>query len=206
MALEDFTTYTEDDDNSRYVVTANKIAVTLVNRSDNNQHVWDDKGVDYFDGDFVHSVKITVTFAAGGILSCWCLGNVIDGLIPAASNLWVDWYNNAIRLVEQYSDSFATDTSITLTLGDPYYLTIERDESVGTYGTLYCYIYDDEAQTSLVDTLVVTLHTKADWRYVFGTVGFESGTGTISGDIENLNLDAGIGVAGYINLPLLGVG
>ena len=51
MAIEDFSTYTETDPNSKIAVTSSKIDVSAIDRGD-NAYVYDDKGSNFFDGDF----------------------------------------------------------------------------------------------------------------------------------------------------------
>ncbi|MCL4873868.1 hypothetical protein KJ039_07295 [bacterium] len=95
---------------------------------------------------------------------------------------------NKIILEETTSSGdIATDT-YTCEQGKIYYLEIERDEAVGTYGTLYCRIYDDEARTNLVDTLSLTLRAAQDLRYVYALNTYESGT-SATGMAMGLSLD-----------------
>ena len=70
-----------------------------------------------------------------------------------------------------------------------YYCEIERDESTGTYGTLLCRIYSDESRSTLVDTLSVTLHKKADFRTVYAVSSFYNNYNRpYSQNIKNLDL------------------
>lgn len=95
----------------------------------------------------------------------------------------------SLTLQETNGSSDTTDQSSELSTDTNYYLTINRNESEGTYGKLYCYIYSDSIRSTLVDTLTVTLTEKQDFRYLFGSTSYDSATGgkAYSGTISNLN-------------------
>ena len=198
MALQDFTTYTEVDPNSRYTATSTKIDVAGLDRSE-DAYVYKDYGVNFFAGDFTHKITAYIGSASqnGGFLRmAWGLANALNdvsGLRGAAEN-YLECYitkndasNRTINIAEYYGSN-GVDTSINLSLDTPYYLTIVRDEAVGTYGTLYCYIYSDSARTTLVDTLTITLRAKVDFRYLYGANSFNNSTSGLAftGYVENL--------------------
>lgn len=93
-----------------------------------------------------------------------------------------------IILEEGIADSIIETDEFAGEQGKIYYLEIERDEGVGTFGTLYCRIYDDEARTNLVDTLSLTLRANQDLRYVYALNTYESGT-SATGMATGLSLD-----------------
>ena len=55
IANEDYTTYTENDSNGRFAVTANKITVTGLAKNE-DANIYYDFGADYFSGDFNHEL------------------------------------------------------------------------------------------------------------------------------------------------------
>jgi hypothetical protein len=74
-------------------------------------------------------------------------------------------------------------------------VTGDLNSSVGTYGTLYAYIYDTSAHrlaggsTGLLSTLSLTLHTSTTWRYLYGASSWNgSYSGTTSGSVQNLTI------------------
>lgn len=201
MAVEDFTTYTEVDPNSKVAPLSTEIQVRALQK---NQiaYVYDDKGVDHFDGDFEHLITIVpISGDTGNALSLtWVLSNYVgtqqDHADTSQSYLYVQHNNNhstnerRIVLGEVDSGSATAESYVFVPL-DTKYLKIVRDEAVGTYGTLYCYIYSDAERTTLITTLSVTLNSsKKDFRYLYGVMSREHATETfdIDFDVENLDI------------------
>lgn len=202
MAFEDFSTYTEVDPNSKIGKGTRRITFTDIERNV-LAYVNSDKGVNFFDGSFIHLITFNVSASSGNeVISPWVMSNDIDGsfdLFNPANNFSafkVRLENPqgvfSIDLVEIDSGGNGwTSGSYTLTLGTTYYLKIVRDESVGTYGNLKCYIYDDAGRTNLLATLTITLHvSKKDFRYIFPLLSYEAGPGgfTSTGYTEDLEL------------------
>ncbi len=104
----------------------------------------------------------------------------------------------SLTLQETNGAADTTDQSSELSTDTDYYLKVTRDESEGTYGKLYCYIYSDSVRLTLVDTLTVTLTEKQDFRYQFGSISHDGTTGgkAWSGTISNLGE--------YYNIPING--
>lgn len=205
MAVENFTTYTEVDPNSRISKTATKVTWTLLTR-DEDAYVYLDKDADYFNGDFtIYLTHRTTAVSASGtrVLGCWSLTNTIDDLwgIYVANGDWLAVLAGqtlggagapTLWLVEcdggsQYG---SPANPYEIALNTDYYLTVIRDESVGTYGTLYLYIYSDASRTTLLDTQTLTLHAKVDFRYIYAIQTQDTDTATLthSGYTENLEL------------------
>ena len=196
MATEDFTTYTEVDPNTHITKTASKITWAGLSAVE-DAYVYKDFGVNYFNGDFTHLITAKLTAAtADGRAYLWALTNAVNdmkGIEDAGdSYLAIFLYGTGsaynLYIEECNSGSIGQDSSVIL-LNTIYYLKIVRDESVGTYGTFYCYIYSDEARTTLLDTITQTLKTsKKDYRYLFATNTRNSGIAgrTASGYCENL--------------------
>lgn len=195
---ENFLTYTEEDPNSRITVTSTKVTFASLTAQE-DAYVYKDKGADSFSGNFVHLITVKLTAAdSDGRAYVWALTNTVDDMKAiddgGGSFLAVFLYRYEavyyLYLASCDSGTVSTDT-YTISLNTPYYLKIVRDESVGTYGTIYCYVYSDSARTTLIDTLIITLGTsKKDYRYIFGVNTRNSGISgrTISGYCENLIL------------------
>jgi len=197
MAKEDFTTYTEVDPNSRITKTADRVTWTDLTRKE-DAYVYKDKGVDHFNGDFEHLITIYLDAATTGgrTGALWGLTNIVDdekGIADANEDeLLVFFYYDGTDhwiYLREYHGGVATTDRCVCALDTPYYLKIKRDESIGTYGRLYCYIYSNPERTTLVDTLQVDLHAKIDFRYIFSIQTYrDEASGTISGYSENLDL------------------
>jgi hypothetical protein len=205
---EDFSAYTEYDEGSDITKTADRITFTNAETRDDTFYVYDDKGAGHFDGDFEHREKVLESVHnTAAVLVSWIVANAVADLYALIganeSCLSFFLYHDAggyyMRLRERDSATSYTDEYQDFSLSTVYYLQIERDESVGTYGTIYAYIatsnyYSDGG--SLVDTLSVTLHTsKKDYRYVYGLSGYDSSKGigyTATGYVELLDLQEAV--------------
>jgi hypothetical protein len=173
--VEDFSGYTETDPNSEITVTSTKITGTNFRRPQ-SAYVYKDKGADHFNADFEHFLTAYLASISTGNASFWILSNYVGNAVNQKANTnahlrgCIDHGGGTpiMQLVEwadpsEYADNYAIST------GTPYYLKVKRDESVGTYGTAYIYIYSDSSRTTLLDTLSLTLHVaKRDYRYIYG--------------------------------------
>lgn len=193
MAIEDFTTYTEDDPNSRITVTATKVSwAGLLNNEEG--YVYADKGVNYYSGDFefqftIRSISSGVPGSVGSNQpTFWSLANLVDSYndIYVANGdyliLLVGWSTGVwpyLVLQECSGGTLYGDSPVTfqISVDTEYYITIKRDESVGDFGTLYCYVYTNFARTNLVHTFTITLHSsKKDFRYLYALQSRNTGS------------------------------
>lgn len=213
MATEDLTTYTESDPSSVLTVTPDRASVSSLGETE--FHLTRDCGADHFDGDFEHRFKYLYSAQSGSAKWVpWQLSNTADSnkdIQDASGDALSAWgLVNLIRILEVVSGSASYSDSDALSADTVYYLRIKRDETVGTYGTLYCYIatggYDDDGG-SLFDTVTLTLGEKEDFRYV-GIVSREAGFGggTISGYMEDLDLGEAAAATGVALTPVCVIG
>lgn len=198
---EDFTTYTEYDEGNDITVTTDRLTLTNLDTDADTFWVYDDKGAAHFDADFEHLEKVYLSSTA---TNCHCVhwmlandvGDLKDIKDASGSCLAAFWYDSGSELILAYEVDAGTaysDASSALSLSTVYYLEIERDEAVGTYGTLYIRIATTDYYGNggnLVDTLSVALHTaKRDFRYVYGVTGYDSGVSRlVTGYVELLDL------------------
>jgi len=206
MAYVDYTTLTEVDPNNRIGVATNTLTATSLTRNE-SAYVYDDKTAAHFDGDFEHLMDCQSTASGSlALASVWALTNVIDDLggiyVASGDFLSLQFLDNStvlqLKLVEVDGGNFYNDF-YTPSSSTRYYCKIKRVEGTGTYGTIYCYIYDDSGRTNLVDTLSVALHTsKKDFRYLFGMSSWDSSSAaTMSCDSRNLDLQEADGSPWY---------
>ncbi|MCK5611928.1 hypothetical protein KAR91_59210 [Candidatus Pacearchaeota archaeon] len=194
MSLEDYTIGIKLDANNRYTVTTNKIAVAGLLRNEPDEYVALDKGVAFFDGNFNHKFQTKVTASTGGQVYPWALANTLDDFLPLNDVLGLQVRSGQVFLVEKDGGILYFDSSTTLIINTQYYHTIVRDEAIGSFGQLQCFIYDDAIRTNLIDVLTLALHVKEDWRYVYGVMApASSGINFITADIENLDLGLAVG-------------
>jgi len=194
---EDFSGYDETDPDTTITKTATKVTFTALEKN-SDAYVYKDKTANYFAGSLEHIVKFYYDAADdGGFSSGWTLANLVDdwkGITDASGDLLSLRFANPggdtkLVLNEVDGGTEYTDTLDPASFDTPYYIKIVRDESVGTYGTLYAYIYSDEILETLLDTLTLTLHTsKKDYQYIYATQSVNAGDAnkTNTGYVENL--------------------
>ncbi|KKN78432.1 hypothetical protein LCGC14_0349640 [marine sediment metagenome] len=212
MAVQDFTTYTEVDPNSRIAVSASRVTWTGITANE-DAYVYRDFGVKHFAGNFVSYLTINTTASAQtSEMFPWAMTNSLDdikGIADASGNLLCVRLTNPsspdeLRIViqEYYGGTQAESAAFyTLTRGTNYYLKIRRDEDVGTYGTFYCDVFPNSSRVAgeALANLTITLHAaKIDYRYVHGAITRDNNVNnTQSGysqDLQVINLVH----AGYI--------
>jgi hypothetical protein len=177
--LEDYTGYTEVDGGSDITVGANLLTVSSMSRSVDSWVV-SDKDAGHFSGDFTHLLRTQSQSAssAGGRAGVWAIANAVEEIITllGADAQVVRWQNRtSLRVIEANGGSTINDSSTSLSLDTNYYLTVDRDESEGTYGELTVEIDDSSDRASPVDTLSVTLTEKQDFRYIYGLASVNTG-------------------------------
>lgn len=197
---QDFTDYIEADPNSRIAVAKREITFEDLTR---NEDAWVryNFGTGYFSGNFQHQVVVAATgHLDAGIVAVWALTNIIDDLVGIdtasgdylAVELLYDTGASKYKLrIEEVDGGTPYTDDYEISVDTDYYLTISRDESVGTYGTLYCYIYSDAERTTLLDTLSLALHTsKKDFTHLFALNTYNSGDAakTLDGKIADLKI------------------
>lgn len=191
MVTEDFTTWTETDPGDDITVTSTKVDFNLPRNV--ISYVYSDKGAGHFDGDFEHLFELYIDSYGNGMVATWMLSNQIAPIVTQNNHIEL-WIHNSglVGLREEYSSTDYSDTTISCNVDTLYYLKIKRDEAVGTYGTIYCYIYSDASRETLVDTLSVALHEKIDWQYIYAVCGRnDSLTENVVAYVQNMDLQEG---------------
>ena len=221
MSAENFNTFLETDPGSVIARTSSRVTWTDMEARQDNSHVSLDKGVAFFDDSFVHTLTISLTASEKAVSKVfyWAMTNDLDdfqGLLDNSKDglfLRCTHPNSpdvpVLRLIELDSGSVdSSGTEFNLTAGVIYYLTITRDETIGSFGDLICKIYSDAARTTLLDTLTANLNVKTDFRYVMvgQSEGAPSGGSTIkkqTGYSEDLDLEVSDGSSSGGATPLL---
>lgn len=193
-AFEDFTTYTEVDPNTKIAVTSTRVTWTAMSSAD-SARVYKDMGAAHFDASFTHLWELSLdgatTDGTGGY--GWAVANVsnlagpgstVDHLrvrISDEGSLWLlTW--------EMFSTTATQDFDSGMSYNTVYYCKTVRDEAVGTFGTLYNYVYSDSGRTTLINTETVTLHGNVDFQYLYAMTGQGSGVNSMQGFVQNFDL------------------
>lgn len=205
MAIENFGDYTEVDEQDVITVTSNKIDFANSNTRTYKGYVYKDKGENHFDGDFEHLIEFYESanedYSLHGI---WTLANMVGDLneILGASEsaLLMYLYSDAevFKLLEFDSGSQSEDVD-NYSLSTLYYVKVSRDDDAGTYGTLYCYVYDDAERTNLIFDLAVPLNTsKKDFQYIYGHISYDDNKvqdPIETGYQQNFDLQEAVGIS-----------
>jgi hypothetical protein len=202
MSYEDFTTFTEVDvAGDRIQKTANHID-HLAYRNETT-YLYKDYGASHF-GDFEHRIKVkAATTGTYGLGIVWMLGNDL-GNVKALHDanktfVYLSFYYLSYLYINLYETNLGTDYYDSNTggfgLGDWVYAKIVKS---GT--SLTAYLYSDSSYSTLVDTLVLTLHADHSFRYLYGCDTYNGGSNLyITTDIENFDIGEVVGFIPYPN-------
>jgi len=191
--VENFLTYTEEDDNNKLTVTATKAEGADVDR-DIDVWLYADKGSDYFDAldiDFeIYVASTSLDGGTGGIaITNTANKSVADFADTDISVLAMrEGADYKLKLWRGYNvdDDAYTGSSNTL-----YYCTLSRaagNDSVSVP------IYSDVGRTDLLGTITVVGFGTTKYQYVYGFVNInaiQSGK-DFDGYVQNLDLTGGV--------------
>ncbi len=193
MAAENFNLFTKSDAPGRLTVTSSRVTWTDMLSGDDQVFMSLDKGAGFFDGSFVHTLTISHTASekAVSFSNVWVMSNdLLDtkGLRDGGKDaLYIQvMHPNSpdvptLTLVEVDGGTGFSDPTggFNLTFGVTLYLTITRDETVGSFGEIKLQVYSDAQRAILVETQSFNLHSsKKDFRYVMVAVSEDSTFGT----------------------------
>lgn len=199
---ENLTTYTESDALNRLTETASRVTWTDMDRGDDQIYLYKDKGVDFFDEDFMHFFTVKQTGDSrtfdGGVVGAWGVTNNLNdmlGIVGANQDAFFLIFSNPsgdrrqLKIWQINGGSSSFSSAFDITEGVPYYIIMYRNDSFTTYGKIYAYIYSDAARTILLDTLSITIQSsKKDFRYIQLATSYDLTTDTVTGYTEDVDL------------------
>lgn len=196
---QDLTTYTEVDPATDLTVTTSRVTASTLARNV-DAYLYRDFGTNYFAADFTVYADFSITTgnSGAGIVPIIAFTNTLNDLKgirdALGDELHCTLFNNG-ALYQIYigvSDSIGILTdSIDISLNTIYYIKFYRDESVGTYGTLYLKLYTSSANrdsdTGAI-TRSITLRSNIDFRYFLAMQSYNDGTTAyLNGYVENID-------------------
>ena len=197
----DFNEWTEVDLNSHISISESSVTFSALQRGE-SAYVYKDKGINYFSGNFSNSFTLMMSdYAVYPQINIWALANLVgafqDGTFDDADILCLILTHSTepnefnIAFMETHNGTEHQSGVYTINKDIEYYLTVYRDTSIGTYGTLYCSFYSDIERNILLDTISVALHTIVDYRYIYAiqTMGLGSTNDLGSGYIKDLSMN-----------------
>lgn len=196
-ALEDFTTYTEVDEDGDLTVTSTKVDVSSMAQTPVS-YVTKDFDAGHF-GDFEHFIDIRATAFSADFGACAFhhISNTVAATRTALGTANIGYWawiqrmsgNNPGTLFENF-DGDDLDFA-TISLDTTYYCTIQR-----TSTALELRLYSDSDRTTLLDTVSIT-RTATTFRYAGPMASLEGGGGqSITCFTENLDLNEAAPAAG----------
>lgn len=195
MAIENFTTYTEEDTNNKLTVAAAKAEGADVDR-DEDVYLYKDRGADHFDAlDIDFELYVASTSVYGGFAGI-AIANTVGSINDFAAtdiacviyesedppNLYCQVYLVRGNFVDTDQVPVSTINHNTI-----YYCTMSRDAG---NDTVTLKIYSDAERTVEVDTLTVSGFGVTKYQYVYGFINRNDGNSNydFDGYVENLDL------------------
>ncbi len=191
MAVEDYSTYTEEDPNADLSVSAGLITVDTIRR-DAKAWVVKDFGAGFFTTPLKHNFDIKMTaLEEQGLLGTHMLGTIVgttkDHVDGGDDAVYVRARKGAgvstFRVVEVAAGVQNSGDNVTIDVGTQYYCTLEIS-AIGDYTTK---VYSDAARTTVVGSSTVSGTAGLSFRYAYGMAQAEGiGTATASGELAGL--------------------
>jgi len=184
---EDFTTYTEVDENADISVVTDTITVSTMAKTSDG-YVYFDKTAGHFDGDFTHLGAYNVDDNQNNAqVQCWAMSNSLgsqnDIDVAGGDVLSLEMLGSnptpTMFVIDIDAGTFNNSSGLALAEDTDYWSKIVRDESISANGDLAISIYSNASRTTLVGTRNLNLSSsKKDFRYIYGMMG----TNVASGD------------------------
>ncbi len=198
---EDYTTYTEVDENGDFTVTADTITVVTMEK-EADSYIYKDAGVGHVSGDYTYLVEFNVDEnETSGEIHPIATSNSIgtSGTIDAASGD-VQFFSllsvsavPSMLVVDIDGGTFNNSSVLSLSEDTDYWATMVRDESISAFGDIAISIYDDSGRTNLIGTRNLNLSTsKKDFRYIYATQSKGGAGDTWTGKIYDLDLQEAV--------------
>lgn len=208
---EDFTTFTEVDPNSHISKTSTRITFSGLLHEE-SAYVYIDKEEGHFGEDFDHLFDVELTGSGGtqdvyvGVWGLWVTKQADDNADEkenADANhegltvvfVWDISASTLMIFLREINDgTIYSDYCNTLSKDTRYYIRIKRDDDFGDYGRAYCDVYtsalDRTNEENAVWNGVLDLHSREDYRYLYGLQSRTGAVdwGNIDGFVENLDL------------------
>jgi len=195
---QDFTTWTDVDPNTRHTTTAGKVSGTIPENEDS--YVYNDFGLDHFEGDYEHRFECAMTAGGTGIdgvnVGMWTMATDIDDFANSADAAGVHANHHSVsgrRWHLKHRESGVNqdndNTAWTVVQDTVYYVTMTR-----TGSTVVAVIDTVDYGDTNYDTLQIDDDGTAR-RYGYAFQSFNLGTAhTNACTVQNLDLQEGIAV------------
>jgi hypothetical protein len=159
------------------ILTIHPERVVWNNASNQTYYLYKDFGANYFDADFridftFYWASVTANSSVNYMIMLTRDVNTYANLVSGSKDFLSVFFNKTVGgtltlgIREVNGGSLTTSTDTTLTTNTFYFATLDRDESVGTYGQLRLRVYSDYTRSNLLATLTVTLTEKQDFQYM----------------------------------------
>lgn len=213
---EDLTTYIEYDQGSDISVSSNRVTHSNSDPYDDNYWVYKNFGTGHFDGNFEHLYQWKLTSAFYPTLIAWAMCDVNPYAytdMDDDQNIMitrVSYSSMRVRIFEMDDTGTGTVDQVlsAWSVNTQYYAEVERDEAVGTYGTLYwwhCHTdyYDDGGDLDAALDILISVKKK-DYSHLCAALNWDDNGGGIYSnngysELYDLQEGGGGGWAGKIS-------
>jgi hypothetical protein len=217
LANEDFTTYTEVDDDGDITITASTVDWDTIDRGAIS-HVSLDKGASFFGDDYTHEweAEIQTSLDNHERVYGWVVSDTLGTRkthtdSSVANALFVEWRTDGtptpgFRLIECVDGNLIETGTVTISSNTSYFLRI-----VKTSTTVTLSVFTDSARTTHQSgsPVSITLAENNSYNLIYGVMNRGESPGPdANGFTQDLNLDAAAAgvAAGLRTLGLTGAG
>lgn len=195
-AVEDLTTWTESDPQSKLTVTASKVTYTGISRDENDTYLVRDANFsDGFDIDYEFKVTDVGADDSNTMVSLAdALGDLTDIDTLNGSGVFLaidDGPPLGVMVVEIDAGSKYWGTKFNISDNTLYYVSFTKEDATNS---VTAELYSDASRETLVGTATSTLHNSHSYDYLYGVIGHNlEGVTAMTGYVENINVISGEG-------------
>ncbi len=205
MALEDFTTYTEDDGGGYITVATNTLTATLMPWNIDSK-MSKDFTADYFSADFSIQFEYEKSVDNGSYSSPFIMANLVEGSGYWNSNqpvirIYHSGGTGGLWVETRSASGNNSDASAALSLDTRYYVTVDRDDDGGLgTGRVTVTIRTGSHAGPTHDTIIANCEDQVDFRYLMPLTSHSAGgSDTMTFQVFNydiVSVEGGGGPAG----------
>lgn len=184
MAIENLTTYTETDPNSKLTVTSTKVTAVDLDR-DEDAHVYKNFGASYFDAIDVDFEIYIDSNTVSGALGSFGLANTVDDCNNWSTYVHVYGYRSGANYYIYLRIGGSSDNG-SVSADTLYYCTLSR---VAGNDTVNLYIYTDSSRQTLHDTLTQAGAGANKYQYFYAICSYNDGSTGADWDGYYQNID-----------------
>lgn len=179
----DYTTFSETDaTDNRLTATAATLTITDL---DTDEDVYCNLDLGSFEvAGYKFDFHFNISNATDGS-SCyvWGLSSIFSNNLHFSTNAdahtarVLNSAGSCSLVISEFNNGSETSQSVSIATATDYYVTVERDKNVGSYGQLTMSVYSDQNRTTHVSgsPKTITLTENINFRHLYGMSSYKSG-------------------------------